>query len=59
MFWGDEVDLYTFQKSEVLLIFFRLKGFLKRYCRLCYRWVRYLPMLITQSIVLACFLFQN
>ena len=31
MCFEGEVDLLNFQKSEVLLIFFRLKGFLTRF----------------------------
>ena len=50
-----EVDVLTFQMSEVLLIFFRLKGFLTMYFWLCYRWMHYLSMLIEHSIVLSCF----
>ena len=58
-FFDVEVDVLTFQMSEVLSIFFRLKGFLARCFRLYHRWVRYLPMLITHSIVLSCFCFKT
>ena len=54
-----EVDFLIFQKFELLLIFFRLPTrFLTRYFRLYYRCVHYLAMLISHSIVLACFCFK-
>ena len=59
MSFEGEVHLLTLQKSEILFIYFRLKRFLKKYFRVCYRLVHYLPMLISHSNVLASFCFKT
>ena len=54
-------DLLTFHKSEVISIvdFFRLKGFRLRHFLLSFRWVHYLPRLISRYFAMACFCFNT
>ena len=56
MFFEGFEDDRTFHTSKVLLFFFGLTVFCQG---ICYRLLNYLPMLISHSIVSACFCFRT